>query len=110
MMKYKCNIDFDGSPDGCKVRTFKDGQIYDHADFGDDLVEVALEMKWIDEVDGGQEDEPQAQVVEVTLEMIKDGMTVKEMLAALKEANIITRAKKEDTLANLILKHQLFGG
>ena len=108
---YKVLITFDGSPDGCTVKTYEEGAELDHSAFGDDLVEVALNEKWIEPIDKKAEkpaDKPQ--VVEVTIEMIKDGMTVPEMKKALKDAGVKTSAKKEDTLAKLILEHKLFGG
>lgn len=110
-MKYKSLEDWNGSPDGCNVTAFKAGETYDHGELGDSLVNVGLREGWIEVVD---EKQPKAtdkpQVVEVTLEIVKDGMTVPEMHAALKDAGVKTSAKKEDTLAKLILKHGLFGG
>jgi len=107
-MKYQATTDWSGSPDGCIIRHYEEGKAYPHSAIGDDLVEVALKEGWIIDLDKVDADEPQT--VELTLEMVKDGMTVAEMKDALKAAGISTRAKKEDPLAKLILKHGLFGG
>lgn len=108
-MKYLSLIKWEGSPNGCTVKTYEADTVYDHSEIGDDLATVALGEKWI-EVHEAKPAKPAPQKVEVTLEIIKDGMTIPEMQKALKDANIVSRSKKEDTLAKLILKHNLFGG
>ena len=107
-MKYLSLITWDGSPNGCIVKTYQADTEYNHSDLGDELAEVALEEKWIEVVE--EKKAPASKKVTVTLEIIKDGMTIPEMQKALKGANIVSRSKKEDTLAKLILKHNLFGG
>ena len=107
-MKYLSLIKWDGSPDGCTVKTYEADTVYNHSELGGSLSEVALEEKWIEVVEAKQAPSPLK--VTVTLEIIKDGMTIPEMREALKGAGITVRSKKEDTLAKLILKHNLFGG
>lgn len=110
-MKYKSLKDWPGSPDGCKVTEYKKGETYDHGELGDNLAEVGLREGWIEVVEGKPaKATEQKQTVAVTLEMVKDGMTIPEMQDALAGADVKTRAKKEDALAKLILKHGLFKG
>jgi hypothetical protein len=103
---YKVIKSFDGSPNGCDVNHYEKGEVLDHSAFGDSLVEVALKEKWIEAHEAKKT--KKTQTVTVTVEMIKDGMTIPEMQAALKGAGIATRVKSEAKLANLILENGLF--
>jgi hypothetical protein len=46
-MKYKILENFRGSPDGCRVISYRAGEVWDAGiDFSEDLAEVALSEGW----------------------------------------------------------------
>ena len=46
---YKVLKDFKGSPDGCRVIQYTEGQMLEEgSDFSKDLAEVALNEKWVE--------------------------------------------------------------